>query len=108
MFNTTVRNFIEGRGSLASVERAILSSKNSLKARAQVEEELALEWSLKSSYAAIPEPPKGMRRIKEALAAAPLPVYSSNETADLDELNVALRGEFVRTVEPAGGFCSGH
>jgi len=106
MFNDTLRAFLEGRGSLTSVERAISASKNELRARAEVERELALEWALKDSFATIPAPPRGLKRVQEALAAAPAPVVAAEAADDLEALQVEFQGSFARMPEPEGGFAA--
>jgi len=100
----TMDAFIEGRGSMASLERAIAESNNPLMARAEMERELAAEWALKNLFATIPPPCEGLSKVMAALKSAPMPKLSPETEAALDQVNTSMRDTMTSIPEPAGGY----
>jgi hypothetical protein len=99
-----VNAFIEGRGSLSSLERAIAESKNPLMARAEIEKELAAEWAFKNLFATIPPPVGGLSKVMETLKAAPMPQLSAEKAEAFSTLEEPLRESIKSIPEPAGGY----
>jgi len=99
-----VKAFIEGRGSLSSLERAIAESENPLMARAQMEKELAAEWAFKNLFATIPPPPVGLSKVMAALKSAPMPKISPELERAFEAIDQPLRESMTNIPEPAGGF----
>lgn len=99
MFKNTLRAYLEGRETLAGVQRAVAESPNPQQAQKLAEIELAIEWELKNLYASIPPPPHGLTRLKQALAA----VYNPHSSAELVEL-AGLRDSFAEIPSPVGGY----
>ncbi len=104
MLNETVKAFVEGRGSLASLERAIEQAHNPLMARAEMEKELAAEWALKNLFATIPPPTVGLSRVLAALRSAPSPAMSPERAESMKQIDAPLRATLKGIPEPAGGF----
>ncbi|MEI6231698.1 MAG: hypothetical protein WCT04_01495 [Planctomycetota bacterium] len=101
-----INAFVEGRGSLASLERAIEESSNPLQARAELECELAAEWALKSLFTTIPPPVVGLPRVMAALRSAPAPVCSSEQVNAMENLRAPLNESLSKIPEPAGGYAA--
>ena len=103
----TIKAFVEGRGSMASLERAIETAENPLMTRAEMERELAAEWSLKNLFATIPPPAVGLSKVLSALRAAPDPEGSLESAEALKSLGDPLRKTLLGIQEPMGGFAAG-
>lgn len=104
MSNETINAFVEGRGSLASLERAIEESNNPLMARAEFEKELATELALKNLFASIPPPIEGLSRVMAALRKAPAPHLSNERAETMSNMVSALQAAIKGIPEPAGGY----
>ena len=104
MLNNIVKAFIEGRGSMASLERAIEQSPNPLMARAEVERELVAEWAFKNLFATIPPPSEGLSKVMAALRSQPMPQLSIEKAGELKRVADPLKDSFKDIVEPAGGY----
>jgi len=106
MSNEVINAFVEGRGSLGSLERAIDESHNPLLARAEFEKELAAEWAFKNLFATIPPPLEGLPRVLAALRGAPAPMLSADRAETLAALRGSLRATLHAIPEPAGGYAA--
>lgn len=108
MYTQAMRAYLEGRGTLADVERAIAAARaprGSGRLQADAEKELAADWEFKALFAALPPPPSGLPRLMQALRAAPTPPLNAETAAALTELNV-LRESYADIPEPAGGYAA--
>ena len=103
MYKQAMRAYLEGRGTLADVERAIANARKSGRLESDAEKELAADWEFKALFAALPPPPSGLPRLLQALRAAPMPPLNAETAAALAELNV-LRESFEAIPEPARGY----
>jgi hypothetical protein len=104
MLINSINAFVEGRGSLASMERAIDEASNPLMARGEFERELATECAMKTIFATIPPPSEGLGRVLKALRSAPFPELSNERAESLEYLGASLRSDLKSIPEPAGGY----
>ena len=104
MFKNILRAYLEGRDTLANVERAIVSSPKPDLARQFVQEELGADWEIKSIFADIPPPPIGLPGVMKALRKNTPPIQSAEESEALTSLNATAVETFLAIPEPVGGF----
>ena len=106
MLNDIINALVEGRSSMAHVDRAIDESANPLMARDACERELVMECAMKTVFATIPPPSEGLARVMKALRNAPSPALSAERIESLKQLRESLRSDAKAIPEPVGGYAA--